>query len=324
MNRTASILLLLCTGIGCGAQTLREDLERAGIPQASFSRAELAQTVNATSASNGDLKYSVYMRVGADQLLSGSPEIVRFDTKSGAVLHKELNAQGNAECCGSPLELQFTRSYVLASFHDNPSANTVLVIDDKLRLIELLYGFDMHEIAPDVVVFTQDMVHFAPAHQARMRVVDLRAGTSQEVYPPKGDPLREAFAKLNQQHMPPAADCEAANDPCDANVYDETLEFRPGKLPGRFEIGVVREEDHAWVNKGAVVEHPFARATYTYQLTRTGWLYCAHELSAARLVSSVAENMPAEEPESCEPHLPVVADMAGSDSPFPGLVLVVK
>jgi hypothetical protein len=324
MSKFTLVFLLLCARIPCGAQTLQEELQRAAIPHGSFSTDELSQTVNAASAHNGDLTYLVYMRVGADQLLNGSPEIVRFDSISGAVLRKELNTQGNADCCGSPLEIQFTRSYVLASFHDNPSANTVLVTDTQLRLVELLYGFDLHEIAPDVVVFTQNMIHFAPEHQERKRVVDLRTGASQELYPPKGDKLRAEFARMRKEHMPSAEACMRANDPCDPNIYDEDLTFRKGAKLGQFEIIVTRTAEHDDVSKNEIQEWPIQISAYTYARGTHGWLYCEREDTAPRLVSSVAENMPAKEQESCVPHLPVVPDMSGSDGPFPGIVRVVK
>lgn len=324
MNRLALMFVLVCAGAVCGAQTLQGELSKAGIPASGFNSAELAQTVNAASTRDGDSLYLAYMRVDANNMLTGSPQLVRFDAKSGALVRKELEAGEKENCCGSPLGIQFTAKYVLTSFHNTPSASTFLVTDKSLRLVEVLFGFDVHEIAPDVVVFTKNMIHFAPEHAERKQVIDLSSGSSQELYPPKGDALRAEFARIHEQHMPSPEACGEANDPCDPNIYDESLIYREGAKPGQFELVVSRTAEHDWVSKGEVQEWPVQIAVYTYARGKRGWLYCERDETAQRLNKSLEHAIPPEKDQGCEPNLPVVPDSSSPKGPFPGVIRMVK
>jgi hypothetical protein len=316
--------VLAIIALPCGSQTLGDELSKAGIPAGKFSSTELAQGVNAASARDGDSAYLAYMRVDANNMFTGLPVLVRFDRSSGEFRRKELDPKDKEICCGSPLDLQFTGHYALISFHDSPSANTVLVTDKTLRLVEVLFGFDIHEIAPDVVIFTEDMVHFAPEHAERKGLVDLAGGSSQELYPPKGDILRTKFAKIHEQHMPSTAECQEANDPCDPETYDESLTFREGLKPGQFQLLVTRTAEHTWVSKDHGQAWPTQFAAYTYGKGKSGWLYCEREDTAARLTKGLDHAMPAAADQACEPNLPVEADESGQENPFPGVIRKVK
>ena len=320
MTRFVLALILMCASAVCRAQTLQDELQKAGIPTSSFTNDELVQGVNAASARNGDSVYLAYMRVDANNIFTGLPVLVRLNRTSGEVRRKKLDAGDKEICCGSPLGIQFTANYVLTSFHDSPSANTVLVTDKRLRLIEILFGFDIHEIAPDVVIFTENMIHFAPEHAERKRLVDLAAGKSQELYPPKDDALRAQFAGIHEQHMPSAAACGQANDPCDPDVYDESLTFREGAKPGQFQLLVTRTAEHEWVSKDEVHEWPIQIAVYNYTKGKHGWLYCEREETATRLIKSIDHTVPPRKEEACEPNLPVKADDSDQASPSPFVV----
>jgi hypothetical protein len=324
MARFVLAWILFCAASVCSAQALRDELQKVGIPADGFSSAELAQGVNAASARNGNSSYLAYMRVDGNNMFTGLPILVQSDGTSGAIRRKELDPEDKEICCRSPLGIQFTADYVLISFHDTPSASTVLVTDRNLRLIEILFGFDIHEIAPDVVIFTENMIHFAAEHPERKRLVDLAAGSSQELYPPKGDALRAEFAKIHQQHMPSPEACQEANDVCDPETYDEGLTFQQGAKPGQFQLLVTRTAEHAFASKDNPQNWPIQLAAYTYRKGKRGWLYCEREQSAARLIKNVDHAMPLSKEEGCTPNLPVVADTSGQESPFPGLIRKVK
>ena len=315
------MLVAVCMIVPCAAQTLREALHQAGIPSNSFSIAELAQTINAASAARKNFTYLVYMRVGKNDLLSGFPQIIRYDSRDGVVIRRQLEVNEGENCCGSPSGIDFTHNFLLISFHDNPSAATMLVVDSQLHLIEILYGFDFHEIAPDQVVFIENMIHFAAQHPERLRFVDLRSGRTQELYPPKGDALRAEFARVNQEHMPTQAACRQANDPCEPNIFDETIRFISTKEKGSFEIQVDRNVSHPWVTHGQMENDLTASSIYAYRVTNKRWLYCETALSAD---PSTGQTIHHENAKSCTPNLPVAADTSGQTSPFPAIVRKVK
>jgi hypothetical protein len=319
MRNLFIVFSLLCAALSSAAQTLADELQRAGIPEARFSSIELAHKVEATNAQQSGLTYVVYIRVEASRFV-GFPQFVQYEAKSGRLLRSELQAGENESCCGSPLKINFTRNYSLISFHNNPSAVTALVVDRQLKLVDVLFGFDFHEIAPDEVVFIENMIHFAPTHPERIRVVDLRSGRTKELYPPRGDALRVAFARILSQHLPSLVDCQEANDPCDPDEFDESIEFLPGDGRGGFRVRVQHEAAYTRVIKDSVAEVLSQAAMYSYHRINGGWLYCGRELSASNFVYSAKSAAP-DAQLACEPNQPVIADETeGQPGPLPFVV----
>lgn len=302
MRKFGVLLIVACIAVPCPAQTLREELQRLHIPSAGFSGEELSQTIDAADASRKSFTYLAYMLVERNGQFIGFPRVVRYDSRNGQVIRRELHANEEDNCCGSPLGIDFTQDCLLISFHDNPSAATVLVTDDQLRLFEILYGFDFHEIGPDQVVFIENMVHFAPQHPERLRFVNLRSGKTQELYPLNGDTLRAEFARLNEAHMPTRAACAQANDPCAPDIFDETIQFISSSEAGAFEIQVNRNTSHPGVANWRMENLLAASTKYIFRRTSKGWLYCETQV---------------ENSDQCTPNLPVIADTSGETSPFP-------
>jgi hypothetical protein len=241
--------------------------------------------------------------------------------KTGTLLRGELQAGEKEQCCGSPLSIDFTRNFVLISFHDTPSASTVLVADQRVHLIEIFYGFDLGEVAPDVVAYTENMVHFAPVHSERLRVVDLRSSKSELLYPPKDDPMRAAFAKVNEEQLPPPETCQRENHPCDPYLYDETVQLLSTSKQGQFTVRVTRSVWRPIGNNDAQIVSPYAVTFYVYQRKGDGWLYCQQQTPPSNF-SPIAPGRTAE-PNSprCGPAIPVIPDPAASTlDPFPAVV----
>lgn len=279
MRRLVFAVAFSLTLHACHAQTLHEELQKAGIVESGFSPSELAQHVNGASARNGSSIYLVYMRVNAGDELAGFPRAIRYEPGSGLMLRKDLAIRDEDICCGSPGGISFTQSYELFEFHLNPSASAVIVADSKLQPTEVLYGFGEREIAPDEVIFTESMVHFAPVHAERIMLANLRTGAAQELYPPKGDALRTAFARDHAAKMPPAAVCEAMNDPCDPDDYDEDIEWVRGDGPDRFLLHVSRNAVHAMKKDEPPDSVLNDEALYVYERRRGEWFYCGVEIT---------------------------------------------
>lgn len=315
------VMILLCFSMavaeGCG-QTLSSLLSANGIPMDQFTSQELGERINAADGRDGLQTYIAYLTLDSKGELSDAPVLVRYDQSTGKVTRHNMRPGEVENCCGSPLKIDFTRQYLLVSFHNNPSANTVLVASKDLDYRRTLYGFDFHEIAPDLVVYIEDLVHFAAQHPERLAWVDLRNGAEGELYPPKGDRLREAFAVLHKEHLPTPAECRQANDPCDPAIYDEDIQFADRGTLREFAVSVTRSGNHTWVTKDMNLDVPIEETLYVYKLRGTGWFYCDRDLVPAELVkqndadtlqaSGVAAN--------CEPNLPVIPDTSGLQNPF--------
>jgi hypothetical protein len=300
------------------SQTLDSVLRANGIPTDQFTAPELGERISAANGSDGPQAYMVYLTLPPTDKLSNAPVMVKYDRATGKVIRRNLKPSEMENCCGSPLEIDFTKHYLLVSFHDNPSAETVMVAGKDLSYKTTLYGFDFHEITPDLVVYVEDLIHFAPQHPERLAWADLRSGREGELYPPKGDRLRMAFAAINEQQEPATAECQQANDPCDPAIYDEDIKFVPGGGPRGIAVRVTRTGNHAWVTKNEGVEVPLEQTLYVYKVSKTEWLYCEQVAVPAKLVKS--SNMGAMNPgvasANCKPDLPVASDRSGQLNPF--------
>ncbi len=310
---TVSLSFLI---LPCAAQTLADELRAAQVPAAGFSAAELAKPINGIHAVNGMFTWVTYVRVGKDDLISGPPAFVRYDSSTGLLLRRDMPAGDAENCCGSPLDFFFTHSYAIVEYHNTPSASTALVVDHDLQLVEILYGFGFHEVAPDQVVFTENMIHFAPAQPERLRFVDLASGQTQELYPMKGDVLRAAFVHLVKKHMPSPKECEEANQPCEPGIFDETIGFVSGDANRGFTLNAAL----SGISLGdAKDEAPSEEIDYTYRLVNGTWRYCERQVRATD--ASGGSRIESPSSKSCTPNRPAVGDpSAGMSSPFPAII----
>jgi hypothetical protein len=300
-------------------QTLGDLLHSAGVPAAGLAKAEIEESINGTNAVSGQYVYVVYVLVKGD-LISGYPHLLRYDTKTGAILRSNLQLGEKDECCGSPLGIEFVSGYLILSFHDNPSASTVVVLDKKLAFVELLYGFGVHEIAPNQIVLTENMIHFAPVQPERLQFVDLRTGAAAELYPPKDDLLRKRFAQEHRLHMPTEETCREMNDPCDPEMYDEDISVLGADGRESFALIAYRDALHAIHKEETPVRVASDSALYLYLRGRGGWLYCEEPISQDEARDLIADdaNGYARVKARCTPNQPVVPDLTTSEfNPFP-------
>ena len=320
--RALVLIVALLLALPASGETLREFLKANAIPANSFSKSELDEEINGAAGGHGPLTIAVYVRIQGD-VVAGDPRLVRFDKASGAVERAEVKPEDEDLCCGSPDDIAWIGDYAVLSFHINPDAEAVLVVGKDLKLVTTLYGFDVREVAPGQVVFIENMVHFAPVHPERLAFADLASGKTIELYPPKGDALRSAFAREHAKHMPPKAACEKMNDPCTPEAYDENIDFVDADGHGSFAFVVHRDALHATADEQPPDSVASEAALYQYAGNGKGWLYCEEKLSddeAKELVALPAQKAggPASKGR-CTPSLPVAPDMSNADySPFEG------
>ena len=313
---TSGFLWLALSSFG---QTVGDLLHSAGVPTASFAKAETEEGINGTTAASGRYVYVVYLRVNGG-LIAGYPHLLRYDTKSGLIRRSELKLGEKDNCCGSPEGIEFAGDYLILSFHNTPSSSSIAVLDKRLRLVELLFGFGVYQIAPDQIVLTEGMVHFAPVHPERLRFVDLRSGAAAELYPPGGDLLRMRFAQEHKVHMPAEESCREMNDPCDPRIYDEHISVLGADQTGRFALIAGRDALHATRKEQNPVSVVSESALYLYRRRKNGWLYCEETISRdeSRILIGDNRNIYERVKSRCTPDKPVAPDKSTADfNPFP-------
>jgi hypothetical protein len=296
---------------GRSQTTLREQLQDARIPSNHFSEAELNEVVDGTHDSKNQNIYFVYLRTKGDSL-TGLPQVVRYNMKDNMLLRAEIKPEDANICCGSPEGIDFIDDYLLLTFHVNPSAASVVVLDSKLRVVQTLYGFGIERVAPNQVVFTGSMVHFAPTHAERLMCADLRNGKTTELYPSGNDVLRTAFIGEHRKRMPSEAVCkQPENDPCDPDMFDEDVTFLGSDGNGRFAIVVDRDAFHAPAKNQAPVSVLSESVLYIYAHGVKGWVYCEQKISESDSTSfnrSSDRNLYPSVRDRCIPDVPIVPD----------------
>jgi len=312
--RLIALIAVLLIALTSPAQTLREVLKTNGIPVTTFDGAELDGNVNAAAAVKDNQVLVVYMQVDKKSMFTGEPKLIQYNRNSGTVIRTEVKPEDANLCCGSPEDISLVDDFAIVSFHINPSAETMLVLSKDLKLVNTLYGFDVHQVGPGQVVFIENMIHFAPAHPERLQLADLRTGKRIELYPPQGDPLRAAFAHEHDEHMPSEAACAKMDDPCEPELYDEDIEFLDSDGHGNFGFTVRRDAGNNEEPESGISEV----ALYRYAWNGSEWKYCAEKLPQDQASNQRRGNQGDASPKNgCSPALRVVPDMSNADfSPF--------
>ena len=304
MRIAISLVAMTLVSLTCPAETLRELLLASHIPVTSFSDSELTGNVNGTTSSRAQITLVVY-RALSGEMLSGPVQLVRYDKSSGHVYRRKLQESQEDVCAGSVGDPNFIGEFTLLSTSISPSAECLLVLGKRLELVRTLYGFSPVEVAPETVVLTENMIHFAPVHPERLQIADLRHGTTQELYPPKADALRAQLAREHAKHMPADETCMRMNDPCDPEMFDEDISALQTDGKGRFSFIANQSASHS-TEEGKSPDIVASQVVlYVYARSEKGWLYCEQRLPGSDEQPNVSFD---DAVTRCTPGLPVVPD----------------
>lgn len=303
------IACLLFVLPNCYSQySLRKELAQAGIPLTSFSEAELDEAVDGTGASKQPYVYFVYVRRNGN-LLTGLPRLVRYDQSTGAILRSELQLkEDDPYCCGSPDGFEFLDDYLLLSFHYNPSAGAILVLDKDLKLLRSLDGFDVQRVAMNQLVIVENMVHFAPVHPERLQWADLSKNIALEIYPLQNDILRNQFSEDYSKQMPAA--CKKSLELCGYGRFDEGCTYLGGDGQGRFVFQCGRSASYQTKEMKEPVNYASDSAIYIFDHSPNGWVHCEQAISEDEATALDTEGTKGYDKikSRCTPKLPVIPD----------------
>lgn len=294
--------------------TLKELLIEEQIPSNSFNAEELNQTVGDTilSRDNNELEVA-YNVLGAHSAIV-SAHVVKYDKQSG-VLQRSTLENGRLDfCLGALSGMVKVGEFILVTSHISPSAGCVIVLDGQLDQKETLYGFGPLPVAPAGILLIENMIHFSPVHPERLRFVNLKGGTTTELYPPKGDAMRAKLARENAAHMPTPEICMKMNDPCNPHLFDEDiLGIRTG-TGGRFALISHQSAGHVTVRGEPPVVVASQWVLYIYEPVDGGWKYCESAVNHEEAMKWAQASQKrtwrfGDTAGRCTPNLPVVPDM---------------
>jgi hypothetical protein len=147
--------------------------------------------------------------------------------KSGTIEAASAKSEGtDVDCFGSVLSISAVGDYFTFETHINPSAGCEIILSRDLKLKTSLYGWTLGHFGDGGIIFHRSQIHFATVHPAEVAFYDPATGKEFAVFPRKPfqqvrlqltESLREFF-KTQQDY------CQKANDPCDPEYFDSSIE----------------------------------------------------------------------------------------------------
>lgn len=318
--RWIAVAALFACSIPLRPETLQEFLNAHGISTRSLSSADLAQVVVPAGFAESPQWSVAAWSLPGTAVGTWPLHLIRVDRESGATVHGDIQIAADDACAGSLVDVQLVGQFTLLSTNISPSAECLLVVDASLRLRHTLYGFGAEEVEPGRIVLIEDMVHFAAVHPERMQLADLATGKTTELYPPKDDALRTQLARRNAAAMPSREVCVRMNDPCEANLFDETIGPLATDHQGRFALVVEQEAEHPLRDGEPPKTTAEQWVVYIYQHRGPRWTWCESPLTEVEGLalwnrhSNFSFNDVAGH---CEPARPLVPDLtSGEMNPF--------
>ena len=231
------------------SSTLREALSRAGFVEALSSTGapdlDRALTDSAFRVSSEVFAAAYFF---ADEPKDGASHlrVSRYDRRSARWTQSPTLDDGVGYGITS---VDLTPLHVLVSLL-TPSASGVLVLDSStLERVASLDGFDPRPLPDGSIVFTENMVHFAPMHQERLQVFDPHRRQELPVFPGKKESvLAVNFRRTIQRiyaELPQARRDEIRDSPySDVIEYDRAIgNFREGDRGTRVAFTVTYRSD---------------------------------------------------------------------------------
>jgi hypothetical protein len=228
---------LTLAGSGAWAQgegnTLRQVLAAEKLPVDADALPNLDKTITSGAELNdaGEFAIAYYLNDTTGQL---NPPIYidLYDRqtkrwRSGSIGRTTGKAEGvDDECYGAVLSITAISDYYALETHNNPSAGCELILTRDLKLKTSLYGWIIGHFGDGGIVYERSQVHFATVHPAEIAMYDPGTGKDYTIFPHK--PFQDVrlkiikelgeFFKTHQEY------CQKANDPCDPEKFDSSVE----------------------------------------------------------------------------------------------------
>lgn len=234
--------LLLAAGLAIAApvvwaqgegKTLRQVLAGETLPVDVGTLQNLDKTITSGAKLNDAAQFAIaYYVSDATGLLKAPIYMDVFDRKtgrwrSGSIETAAAKWEGmDVDCFGSVLSITAISDFFALETHNNPSAGCELILSRELKLKMSLYGWIIGHFGDGGIIYHRSEVHFATVHPAEIAIYEPATGKDFTVFPDKPDQkirmkisedLREFF-KTHQDY------CKQADDPCDADSFDSSLE----------------------------------------------------------------------------------------------------
>jgi len=159
------------------SQSLGSELLRRNLPVPKDAP-DLEQPITSYSVLDDERGFVIaYYELGQDSVLH---ELRVRSYDRGALAWKSATFQE----IGSVLSIQRGARFLYLTGHSSPSASSLMVLDEGLRLKKELDGFLPLVLSDGRVVFIRSMIHFSPTHAEVLAIYDPLTDCEQSIFPP--------------------------------------------------------------------------------------------------------------------------------------------
>ncbi|MBV8052917.1 MAG: hypothetical protein JOZ80_17140 [Acidobacteriaceae bacterium] len=191
-----------------GAQqelTLADVLLGENIPPLPITIPDLHSEITSYATLNDDKEFVVgyYLLDPAERNALKTPLLItRFDKQTNEWSHVALSGvkvkalEGHdieSDCLGSVSAIERHNGNYYLNLHLTPSASCTLILNRDLTVSHTLGGWTDAFFESGRVIYTGNMVHFAPTHPEKLYIYDPVVHDSRLLYPQREDPLRNMF-----------------------------------------------------------------------------------------------------------------------------------
>ncbi len=214
-------------------KTLRQVLTGETLPVDADSLHNLDKTITSGAELNDAAQFAIaYYVSDATGMLKAPIYMDVFDRKtarwrSGSIETAAAKWQGmDVDCFGSVLSITAISDFYAMETHNNPSAGCELILTHDLKLKTSLYGWIVGHFGDGGIIYHRSQVHFATVHPVEIAVYDPATGKDFTIFPHQPDQkIRLQISKDLGEFFKTHRDyCQKADDPCDPNSFDSSLE----------------------------------------------------------------------------------------------------
>ena len=191
------------TGVPQSA-TLGEALKSACLSpvDASQSQANLDSQISSYATLNSSQEFVIayYDRNLDSEALKPPLHIISFTKRSKRWQQADLFppfassvTMGQIPCLGAAVSINRVGGLLYLGLHLSPSAECMLVLDGKLEVHDVRYGWFVAGFSNSQVVYEHSTVHFAPAHPLVLSLYDPHEKKETQLYPSEQDSFRSDF-----------------------------------------------------------------------------------------------------------------------------------
>ncbi len=214
-------------------KTLRQILAGENLPLDADVLHNLDKTITSGAELNDSAQFVIaYYLSDSSGLLKPPIFVDLYDRntrrwKSGTIETAVAKWEGtDVDCFGSVLAIAAIWDSFALETHINPSAGCEIILSHDLKPKTSLYGWTVGHFGNGGIIYHRSQIHFATVHPAEVAIYDPATNKDFNIFPRK--PFQQVRLQLTENlrgfYKTHVDYCQKADDPCDPDYFDSSIE----------------------------------------------------------------------------------------------------